>query len=82
MIPVKTHKRCANCEGWLPFEAFRPNTKLKSGLSSWCKVCQLEASQRWRAKHREEINRARREAYGAVKPHRYPPNRASPRKAA
>jgi hypothetical protein len=82
MIPVKTHKRCTRCQGWLPDEAFRPNPKLKSGLSSWCKECQLEETRRWRAEHRDEINAARREAYGSSRPHRYPGQRASPRKAA
>ena len=79
MISVQTHKRCTRCQGWLALEAFRPNPKLKSGLSSWCKDCQLEATQRWRAEHRDEINRARREAYGATKSHNYPANRASAR---
>ena len=82
MIPVKTHKRCANCEGWLPFEAFGPNPKLKSGLSSRCRKCHRAATQDWRDRNREEINRARRETYGASKPHNYPANRASPRPAA
>jgi hypothetical protein len=50
---------------------------MKNGLNSWCRECQLEATQRWRAENREQINRARREAYGAAKPHKYPANRAS-----
>jgi hypothetical protein len=82
MIPAKTHKRCARCREWLPFSAFRPNKKLKSGLNSWCKNCGLQATQAWRERNRDQINAARREAYGSSNPHRYPKIRASARKMA
>ena len=29
-------------------------------LSSWCAACHREATRRWRADHRDEINEARR----------------------
>ena len=80
MIPAKTHKHCIRCREWLPFEAFRRNKRMKSGLSSWCNVCHLAAVQEWRERNRDEINRAWREAYGSTKPHRYPSSRASARK--
>jgi hypothetical protein len=54
---------------------------MKNGLNSWCKNCQLEATQAWRDRNRDEINRARREAYGSSRPHNYPANRASPKAA-
>jgi hypothetical protein len=78
--PTEAH--CTNCDQWKPLDAFRPNRRLRSGLHSWCRVCQLEATQDWRDRNRKEINRARREAYGATTPHKYPANRASPRPAA
>ena len=43
---------------------------MKNGFSSWCRECQLAATQDWRARNRVEINRARREAYGAAKPYK------------
>lgn len=44
-------KTCTRCEAWLPHtkEYFRPDTRMKSGLKSWCRVCQNEV----RALHRE-----------------------------
>jgi hypothetical protein len=82
MIPERTHKHCTHCREWLPFSAFRRNKRMKNGLNSWCKNCQLEATQDWRDRNRDEINRARRDAYGAAKLHNYPENRASSRPAA
>src|SRR5947208_8942364 len=49
---------------------------------SWCAECHRDAVRHWRDRNRDEINRARREAYGATKPHCYPEKRASPRPAA
>jgi hypothetical protein len=63
-----TEKRCVRCERWLPFEAFRANPRLRSGLNSWCKECQLERGRQWRAEHPEyeqRYNERRREAYQA-----------------
>jgi len=75
VIPEKTHKSCTHCQQWLPFDAFAPNPKLKSGRDSWCRKCRVTATQDWRARNRDEINRARREAYGSTKPHKYPKTR-------
>jgi hypothetical protein len=75
MIPQPTHKRCTHCREWLPFSAFRPNKKLKSGLNSWCRKCGLLATQEWRERNRDELNARRREAYGSKRPHRYPKTR-------
>ena len=55
-LPLTTHKHCPRCGGYLPFEDFRPNLKLKSGLSSWCAKCSNEYNQKWRAEHRDQID--------------------------
>jgi hypothetical protein len=49
---------------------------MKNGLSSWCSKCHRAAVQDWRERNRDEINAARRAAYGSSKPHRYPKTRA------
>jgi hypothetical protein len=53
-----------------------------NGLSSHCRECHRAATRDWRERNREEINRARRQAYGSSKPHRYPKSRASARQVA
>jgi len=53
-----------------------------NGISSHCRKCHRAATKDWRDRNRDEINGARREAYGSAKPHNYPANRASPRRAA
>jgi len=82
MIPEPTHKRCTSCREWLPFEDFPAHKRMHNGLSSHCRQCHRAATKDWRERNRDEINRARREAYGAFKPHRYPEKRASARRAA
>jgi len=82
VIPERTHKRCTSCSEWLPFSAFPRHKAKHEGLSSWCRTCHSAATADWRERNREEINRARREAYGSSKPHRYPKTRAPARKAA
>ena len=47
-----------------------------NGVNSWCRECARTATRDWRDRNRDEINRARREAYGSAKPHRYPKTRA------
>jgi hypothetical protein len=49
------HKLCACCGLVLELDAFRPNPKLRSGLSSWCRECQVERTRRWRAEHPEAV---------------------------
>ena len=40
------HKLCA-CRGlFLELSACRANPKLRSGLSSWCRACQVERTRR------------------------------------
>ena len=39
-------KRCSRCSAWLPAAAFSVNTRLSSGLSSWCRSCQREEMRR------------------------------------
>ena len=82
MIRQQTHKRCTKCSEWLPFSAFPRNKRMFNGISSHCRTCHRAATKDWRDRNRDEINRARREAYAAAKPHNYPANRASPAKAA
>jgi hypothetical protein len=82
MIPKPTHRRCTKCSEWLPFSAFPKNKRMHNGISSHCRSCHRAATKDWRDRNREEINAARREAYGAAKPHKYPEKRASPQRAA
>jgi len=82
MIPQQKHKRCTNCCEWLPFSAFPKNKGMHNRLSSHCRKCHRAATQDWRERNRDEINAARRAAYGSSKPHRYPKTRASPRNVA
>ena len=55
-----TEKLCVRCQRVLPVSEFRPNPKMRCGLTSWCKGCQREATRRSRAKHRDRYNAARR----------------------
>jgi IS5 family transposase len=54
--------------------------KMHNGISSHCRKCHRAATNDWRDRNRDEINCARREAYGSAKPHKYPEKRASARK--
>ena len=49
----KGTRQCSKCFLWFPVAAFRPNPRLKSGLSSWCGSCHVLAQRRWRAAHPE-----------------------------
>jgi hypothetical protein len=53
-------RRCTHCGEVLPFSAFRPNLKLSSGWSSWCRSCSAEATRAWRERNRDRLNTARR----------------------
>jgi hypothetical protein len=55
-LPATTHKHCPHCAGYLLLEDFRPDPKLKSGLSSWCAKCSNEYNQKWRSEHRDQID--------------------------
>jgi hypothetical protein len=71
IAPVKTHI-CARCQKWLPVADFRPNPKLMSGISSWCRACHAERTRQWRAANpaynarRRELYAKRRAALSAV----------------
>ena len=53
-------RRCRHCKEVLRFSAFRPNLKLSSGWSSWCRACSSAATRAWREQNRERVNAARR----------------------
>jgi hypothetical protein len=56
-------KRCGRCQGWLPFEAFRPDARSASGWSSYCRECSNAANREWRERnpgHADAYNAARR----------------------
>ena len=53
-------RRCTRCQVVLPFSAFRPNLRLSSGWSSWCRACSSAATRAWREQNRERVNAARR----------------------
>lgn len=57
--PPPSGKRCTRCQEWLPFSAFRPNRRVKSGWSSWCKDCQREAVRKWKAENPAYTERRR-----------------------
>jgi len=53
-------KTCRKCGKEKKRSEFRLNRRMRDGLSSWCAACHREATRRWRADHRDEINEARR----------------------
>ena len=53
VFPPPKGKRCTRCREFLPFSAFRPNLRLSSGWSSWCKACCVERTRQWRREHTE-----------------------------
>jgi hypothetical protein len=52
-------RRCTHCKEVLPFSAFRPNLRLKSGWNSWCRECCAERTRQWRREHPEHKLRRR-----------------------
>jgi len=48
-------KRCPRCERCLPLEAFSRNHRYKSGRSSWCRECAVEATRQWRERNQELV---------------------------
>ena len=53
-------KTCTKCGKERKAAEFPRSSRSRDRLSSWCKPCHLEATRRWRAEHREELNAARR----------------------
>jgi hypothetical protein len=57
------HKLCACCGLFLELSACRANPMLRSGLSSWCRACQVERTRRWRARTQKRSLSRRRAPY-------------------
>ena len=59
--------RCTHCQQTKPETDFSANPKKQNGLSSWCRTCHHEASDRSRAKRAEReapiIEAQRKEAH-------------------
>jgi hypothetical protein len=51
--PPPKGRRFTQCKEVLPFSAFRPNLRLKSGWNSWCRECCVERTRQWRRQHPE-----------------------------
>jgi hypothetical protein len=59
-IPERTTKRCTKCEQVLPLDDFGVNAKADPyghslGRNSWCKRCQVRATQEWRKSRRKKV---------------------------
>lgn len=55
-----TDKTCRRCGQSKPAADFRANDRMRDGLNSWCKACQVERTREWRRDHRDEYNAVRR----------------------
>jgi hypothetical protein len=58
-----TEAYCTRCDQWKALDAFCRNTRLRTGLQSWCRECQRKATQRWRKanpEYQDEYNARRR----------------------
>lgn len=78
-----TEKRCVHCDEWKRLDHFRLNPRMRTGLNSWCKECQLERTREWRAanpNYEKTYNEERRAEYPAARRHNYPASRRSPSK--
>jgi hypothetical protein len=53
-------KTCRKCGEEKPFNEFPRNTRVRDGLSSWCRACHREASRVARLKNQKRYNAARR----------------------
>ena len=53
---------CTRCRDYLPLDAFRVNTRMRDGLSSWCRPCFVARNRIWRGVNREAVNARRRVA--------------------
>jgi hypothetical protein len=56
-------KHCTRCWQYLLAGCFRPNARISSGLSSWCRECDRAYKRQWRAENPEklaEYNESRR----------------------
>jgi hypothetical protein len=58
-------RQCARCKNWLQPAAFARNPRVRDGLSSWCRKCQVARTRGWRAEHRTAILAKRRQQWAA-----------------
>ena len=59
---------CPRCLGWKRESDFRPNSRMRDGLDSWCRECHVVATRAWRKRNRDYVearNAARRAEYAA-----------------
>lgn len=59
-VPGAAAKVCTRCGLPRPAGDFHRHPKMRDGLSSWCRACQVENNRKWRADNRDAINAARR----------------------
>ena len=50
-------KKCGKCGQMLPLAEFHKSTKASDGHQSWCKACNREKTNEWRARNREHVNK-------------------------
>ena len=43
-------KQCKRCLNTFPLDRFYARSRMKDGLSNWCKGCELDANRAWRGK--------------------------------
>ena len=60
MTALSDMASCRRCGERKPASEFWPNPKISTGLSSWCKDCQREASRASRERYRDRYNAKRR----------------------
>lgn len=58
-------RTCRRCRRWKQAIALRANPKLRIQLNSWCRLCQVARSKRWRAENAAAINESKRAHYAA-----------------
>jgi len=56
-------KLCKHCNQIKPFDSFRPDARIKSGLSSWCKPCSNKRSNESKKKNPEKLKLRDRRKY-------------------
>jgi hypothetical protein len=59
-LTLPAAKDCTRCQRWLPARAFPRNSRLLSGLDSWCRECHVETTKQWRHENRDKLNARRR----------------------
>jgi hypothetical protein len=67
---IRDGKICSKCKCTKPAGEFVANARARDRLSSWCRLCQVEATRSWRTENASEINAKRRAAYREAHPAR------------